>query len=204
VTRGQACVLVACGALWLSGVGAGSKALWDYQTTPGEPGSPPRRWPAASRIERLPGRATLLMMVHPQCPCSRASVGELSGLVSAAGERVSVHVLMFKPRCFPAGWERTDLWTAAARIPGVTVVADEDGEEAARFGGATSGQVVLYDAEGRLQFSGGITNARGHRGESAGQQRILALVRGETADAATSRVFGCALAHARDDARGGD
>jgi hypothetical protein len=172
--------------------------MWDYQTTPGEPGSPPKRWPVASHIERRPGRATLLLMTHPQCPCSRATVGELSTLVTQLGERATVHVVVFKPRDFPSGWERSDIWTAAARIPGVSVHADEDGEEAARFGAATSGQAILYDAEGRLQFSGGITSARGHRGESVGYRRILALATGGVADATTSRVYGCALADPRD------
>jgi hypothetical protein len=193
VTRRQKLALTACGALWLAGVGAGSKVLWDYQTTPGEPGSPPRQWPTASRIERLPGHATLLLVAHPQCPCSRATVDELSELVGQVGPRATVHVLMYKPREFPAGWERTDLWTSAARIPGVTVRTDEDGQEAARFGAATSGQAILYDAEGHLQFSGGITSTRGHRGKSAGYQRIVALANGWPADAATSPVFGCAM-----------
>jgi hypothetical protein len=193
MTRRQVFALTASAAVWIAGVGAGSKFLWDYQTTPGEPGAPPHRWPADSRIERLPGRATLLLVTHPQCPCSRATVDELSDLMGQVGARATVHVLMYKPREFPAGWERTDLWTSAARIPGVSVRTDEDGEEAARFGAATSGQALLYDAEGLLQFSGGITMVRGHRGKSAGYERIVALANGRPADAATSPVFGCAM-----------
>lgn len=185
--------LVASTAVWLAGIGAGSKFLWDYQTTPGPPASPPQQWPADSRIERQPGRATVLLVTHPQCPCSRATVAELSDLMGQLGGRATVHVLMYKPREFAAGWERTDLWTAAARIPGVSVRTDEDGEEAARFGAATSGQALLYDPDGRLQFSGGITLVRGHRGKSAGYQRIVALANGQPADAATSPVFGCAM-----------
>jgi hypothetical protein len=186
-------VLAACGAVWLAGIGAGGKILWDYQTTPGEPGAPPARWPAASRIERISGRATLLVVAHPQCPCSRATIDELSELMGQVAEGTSVHVLMYKPHEFPAGWERTGLWASAERIPGVSVHVDEDGAEAARFGAATSGQTILYDKEGRLQFSGGITTVRGHRGKSAGYQRIVALASGQRADAATSPVFGCAL-----------
>lgn len=193
VTRRQALALTACGLAWLVGLGAGGKALWDYQTTPGDPASPPPRWPADSGLERVPGRATLLLVTHPQCPCSRASVDELSELMGRLGTRATAHVLMYKPREFPAGWERTGLWTAAARIPGVSVRTDEDGQEAARFGAATSGQALLYDAEGRLQFSGGITVGRGQRGKGAGYQRLVALAEGRPADAATSPVFGCAM-----------
>jgi len=177
----------------LGGAAAGAKLLWDHQTTPGAPGSPPRLWPAASRLERTPGRATLLLMAHPRCPCTRATVAELASLVERLEPRPRIYVLLFKPREFPAGWERTDVWTAASRIPGVTVWTDEDGELAARFGAATSGQVVLYGADGRLQFSGGITSARGHRGPSAGAERIVALAKESAAEATTSRVFGCSL-----------
>ena len=193
MTRLRACVLTACSAAWLGGVGAGAKLLWDHQTTPGEPGSPSRRWPTVSRLEREPGRSTLVLMAHPQCPCTRATIAELSSLVGRLGPRTRVYVLFFKPRDFPPDWERTDVWASAARIPGVVVRADEEGEEAARFGAVTSGQLLLYDPEGRLQFSGGITSARGHRGESPGFHRIVTLANGGVADAATSRVFGCSL-----------
>jgi hypothetical protein len=81
----------------------------------------------------------------------------------------------------------------AARIPGVMVAVDEDGLESERFGARTSGQVMLYGADGRLLFKGGLTAFRGHMGDSAGFQRILSLVRSGKADQATSAVFGCRL-----------
>ena len=109
-------------------------------------------------------------------------------------DRVSAHVLVYRPREFAAGWERTDVWDAAARLPGVSVRVDVDGAEAALFGAATSGQVLLYDAAGRRLFSGGLTNARGHVGESPAQERIAAIVEGRETEDATARVFGCALA----------
>jgi hypothetical protein len=179
--------------VWLGGIGAGAKLLWDHQTTAGAPGSSPRRWPAGSQIQPEPGRFTLVLLAHPQCPCTQATVAELTSLAPRLGPQTRVHVLVYKPRDFPAGWERTEVWTAAERIPGVVVHTDEDGEEAARFGAATSGQIVLYDAEGRLQFSGGLTSARGHLGAGPGVERIVALANGGVTDAATSRVFGCSL-----------
>ena len=58
---------------------------------------------------------------------------------------------------------------SAAEIPGVEVVSDEDDAQSAAFGAAVSGQTLLYDREGRLIFSGGITAARGHAGDNAGR-----------------------------------
>jgi hypothetical protein len=121
-------------------------------------------------------------------------VAELGRLMAHLRGQVSAHVLVYRPREFPAGWERTEVWAAAGRIPGVTVRVDVDGAEAARFGAATSGQVLLYDAGGRLRFSGGLTTTRGHPGVSPGHRRIAAVVGGGDTEEAATRVFGCALA----------
>jgi hypothetical protein len=180
------------GVVWLLSVSAGLAALWVYARAPGVAAAPPERWPADSGIAPAPDRATLVMLVHPHCPCSRASIEELSRLMAHADGRVAVHILFLKPSDFPEGWEKTDLWRSAAAIPGTTIRSDPDGVEAARFHAATSGQVILYDAGGRLVFSGGITDARGHAGDSAGRAAIASLIRGAAA-APSTPVFGCAL-----------
>lgn len=189
----ELCLWALFGALWLGALGLGASLLWDYQTTPGAPAEAAERWPAGSRIPRDPARPTLVMAVHPHCPCTRASVGELARLVPRLRGRLSAHVVVVRPPGAPEGWERTETWRAAEGIPDVEVWADDGGLEAARFGAKTSGQALLYDARGRLVFSGGITPIRGHAGPSAGQARIASLVTTGRADAGTSRVFGCAL-----------
>jgi hypothetical protein len=73
------------------------------------------------------------------------------------------------------------------------MVHDHDGVEARRFGAATSGQVILYDARGTLLFSGGITPARGHSGDSTGRDAILALLIDGSSEASETPVFGCSL-----------
>jgi hypothetical protein len=188
-------VLAAAGLVWLASLATAGRAVWDYQTTAGAPGEPPPRWPEGSRVPApAGGRATLLVVAHPQCPCTRATIAELGRLMPRLRDRAAAHVLVYRPAAFAPGWERTEVWSAARRIPGVSVHLDLDGLEAARFGAATSGQVVVYDARGRRRFSGGLTTSRGHVGESVAHQRIEAIVTGgETADG-TSRVFGCALA----------
>jgi hypothetical protein len=177
-------VLVVGGFAWLSA----------YKATPGAiSGAPPSRWPSESRIERDPARATLVLFAHPHCPCTRASVSELARLAARLGERVSVRVLFLRPREVPRGWETTDLWRTVESIPRAVALRDEGGLEAARFGAATSGFTVLYDAEGRLLFRGGLTASRGHEGDSFGQRRIVSLVTTGSADRDDSPVFGCAF-----------
>jgi hypothetical protein len=113
--------------------------------------------------------------------------------MTQAQGRVTAYVLFIKPSGFTTEWEKTDLWASAAAIPGVHVVSDDEGVEADRFHSATSGQTLLYDAEGKLLFSGGITSARGHEGDNAGRAAIVSLL--TTSDAALTKtsVFGCPL-----------
>ena len=75
------------------------------------------------------------------------------------------------------------------------VVFDPDGVEARRFGAETSGHTLLFGADGRLLFSGGITASRGHAGDNAGESAIVALVNNQTPTRTQTLVFGCSLAN---------
>src|SRR5262249_49195821 len=154
---------------------------------------PPTRWPAGSHIQPATDRPTLVMLAHPRCPCTRASLGELALLMTRCQGLVQASVNFYKPAGEPDAWAQTDLWQSAAAIPGVSVRPDDDGREARCFHSSTSGQVLLYDAAGRLLFSGGITGARGHAGANAGRDALVALLTGGAAERAPHSVFGCAL-----------
>lgn len=186
-------ILTAAGALWLFTITVGVGALWGYESTPGAAAAAPGLWPAATRIKPDAKRATLVMLAHPHCPCTRASIGELARLMTQAQGRVTAYVLFVKPHGFSDGWEQTDLWASAAAIPGVTPVRDDGGVEAGLFHAATSGQTMLYDAAGNLLFSGGVTSARGHAGDNAGRTAIVSLLTSEVAEERETPVFGCPL-----------
>jgi hypothetical protein len=188
--------MVIAGAAWLLAVATGMTVLWRYSTAPGIPAAPPAEWPRESRIRPSPDLATLILLAHPRCPCTRASIEELDRLMARLDGRLVAHVLFVTPTDAPDGWERTDLWRSAAAIPGVDVVRDEDGAEARRFHSPTSGQVILYDAAGRLRFSGGITAARGHAGDNLGRSAIVELLEGDSPTATATPVFGCSLLEA--------
>jgi hypothetical protein len=186
-------ILAATGALWLFMLAVGVGALWSYESTPSAAAAAPGMWPAASRIKPDAERATLVMLAHPHCPCTRASIGELARLITQAQGRVTAYVLFVKPSGFPDGWVQSDLWASAAAIPGVTPVLDDDGVEAGLFRAKTSGQTVLYDSAGNLLFSGGITSARGHAGDNAGRTAIVSLLTAGEAEERDTPVFGCPL-----------
>jgi hypothetical protein len=184
---------IAIGSLWVIAIVGGMAWLARYDNRPGVAAHPTGEWPADSRIARDTGQLTLMMFAHPRCDCTKASVAELAEVMARAHQRPNAYLIFIKPGGMPNAWEKTELWQSAARIPGVTVLRDDDGVEARRFGVETSGQVLLYAANGRLLFSGGDTGARGHAGENAGRATILAWLDGRTPPSETTPVFGCSL-----------
>jgi hypothetical protein len=133
------------------------------------------------------------MFIHPHCPCSRASIGELAVLMAHCQGRVTTHVLFLRPAGMPLEWIRTDLWRDASAIPGVKVYCDDEGREARRFQIETSGDTALYDAKGQLLFHGGITGSRGHSGDNAGRDDVEALLFNKTISQNHTPAFGCSL-----------
>jgi hypothetical protein len=178
---------------WLIGIGYGGYRIWQYATTPGSQGVHPARWPRASQLRRSGLRDTLLIFVHPGCPCSRASLAELTRFRSITGDSVEIFIVFLLPDLTTAEWERTDTWTAATRVPHAELLTDTMGTEAARFGAETSGQVLLYNAEGDLTFAGGITGSRGHEGDNPALREVLALVDSHPPRLRQSSVYGCPL-----------
>jgi hypothetical protein len=193
------------GVCWAGAVAAGLASLAVYDNRPGVPAQAQARWPADSRLVRDAARPTLVMLAHPRCTCTRASLGELAEVMARASGRARVYVVFVKPG--RAGsvpdWERTDLWQRAADIPGATVVRDDDGHEAARFRAETSGQTFLYAPDGALLFAGGTTGARGHAGDNPGRATLLAILRREPPAGRTTPVFCCSLFAPGDRADGG-
>jgi hypothetical protein len=189
------------GVCWVAAVSVGLSVLWAYENGPGGAADAPEQWPVASHLPAPHQRPALVLLVHPQCPCSHATVAELARLMAHAPDRVDAHVLFLKPRGMSESWAKSDLWQNAAAIPGVDVRLDEGGVEAQRFGGATSGETLLYDTAGHLQFNGGITGSRGHEGDNAGRSTLESLLTGGTSGTKLSTlVFGCALFAPRDEA----
>ena len=178
---------------WLAAVTAGLSVFLNYDTTPGRAGEAPLQWPRGT-FKRAPDRPVLVMIAHPRCPCTRASIGELAQIMARLQGKLVAYVLFVKPNNAGGGWDDTQLQRDAAKIPGVTALLDVDGAEAKRFGAETSGQTLLFAADGHLLFSGGITVSRGHPGDNIGEEAIVSLVNNHTTERRRTFVFGCALA----------
>jgi hypothetical protein len=183
---------LAC-ALWIVTVAAAVRSIRAFESTPGRAADAPVRWPSSTAIAPERGTWTVVMLIHPHCSCSRASVSELAAIVENAPHNVRAYVLAYRPHEFGPEWSQTDVWTAAQRLPRVHVITDIDGKEARRFGGYTSGQTFLFDPDGNRRFSGGITLLRGHAGLNSGRAEVIRIVNGGRGPG-THPVFGCAIA----------
>jgi hypothetical protein len=184
--------LIAAGLIWAATVGAMYHAVRNFETTPGRGAASRTMWPARSRIVPDRDRWTLVMLIHPHCSCTRASLQELERIIEMSGPSLQTYVLVYRPADFQPGWEKTETFEAAKHLQRAHVIVDPDGAEARLFGGFTSGQTFLYDREGALRFSGGVTSLRGHAGVNRGSMDVVDIVHAR-AQQGTHPVFGCAI-----------
>jgi hypothetical protein len=157
-----------------------------------------RHWPVNTSFELAEDRPTLLLFMHPRCPCTRASVRELERTLTGAGlseaQQPKCIVVASLPPNASAKWRETDTVRRASGLPGAEIAWDVGGIETSRFGVATSGAVMLFHPNGELLFAGGVTASRGHDGDNAGSRRLHALLslRSQAFQESTP-VFGCRL-----------
>ncbi len=177
--------------LLLGAWGAARTLAADF--VPGETGAMPTRWPADAGLPGPDGRPLLLVFLHPQCPCSRATLDELARLLAETEGAPRVLVPVLEPRSAAGSWLDTDVVRQARGLSGVEVVPDPDGRLASRFGVLTSGQALLYGRDSKLLYAGGLTPGRGHEGQSPGRVAVADLLAGRAPAVRSAPVFGCAL-----------
>lgn len=186
---------------WTLCIAIGLGLAIEHDIQPAVATTAPCHWPTAANAwlaNPTDKTGTLLLFVHPHCPCAYASLGEFTRLVSASPHPLNAQVIFVKSPGTPTGWERTELWNIATSTPSVTAVCDQDGQLADLFHASSSGQTLLYDIHGDLVFQGGVTAARGHVGPNAASDALLATLNHQPSNLRCSPVFGCPLIHAKD------
>ena len=101
---GRWAVFVA-GALWVAAVGSGMGVLLKYASTSGRRADAFQTWPAGSRLQRTSGQPTLIVLAHPQCVCTRASLSELNVIMQRFKGKLTAYVLFMRPDDVPDDWE---------------------------------------------------------------------------------------------------
>jgi hypothetical protein len=185
--------LTLAGVFWVLFVAVGFVILAEEEFTPVKAAPQVALFPRNCALQLVSDKPTLVLFVHPHCPCTRASLHELDGLLAQTQNRVSAIVVFTIPDGVPAGWEQGDLWNSAITIPGLRVISDPGGREAHRFDVEGSGHVLLYAPSGKLLFSGGITASRGHEGDNVGRSAVVSFILEGHASVSQTPVFGCSL-----------
>lgn len=179
-------------AIWAASIGIGFVFLTDYSMRPGKPANVSRHIPSGIFTESTEELPKLVLFIHPRCPCSRATLNELARIVANEQNRAKIKIFFYKPDNESSEWVKTDLWETAENIPGVDVeIMNEANIE--KFGVVTSGQAILYSADGETVFSGGITLGRGHEGKSDGRAAIENYLETGAISVSETPVFGCLL-----------
>lgn len=186
--------------VWLVCVAAAWTGLLVHDRTPGPAATATTgKWPLNSSLHRVPGGPTLVMFAHPRCPCTRASLDELEKIVAQNRDRgLKAYVVFFSPDASDGAWLKSDITAKASKINGVSVITDPGGRETSVFGAVTSGDLRVYDGNGDLRYSGGITAERGHPGDNDGQRTVTAMLQGVSSKAPfygarCGPVYGCRI-----------
>ena len=182
--------------VWFAAAAALLAAAWARGASAGAHGRAPDRWPAAATITLAPDRPTVVLFAHPRFPCTHATLSELARALatpSVAAVQPRLEVRLFVPDDgMDPTWAHTALWSRAASIAGAHIDVDAGGREAARFDALTSGLVLAYAPDGRRLYAGGVTSGRGHEGDNAGRDALVAALSAQPT-LAEADVYGCAL-----------
>jgi hypothetical protein len=181
------------GAAWLIAVASGFAVLHRYASTPAHVGIVPSSWPVQDRIALEVDRLTLIVAIHPRCPCTRATALALEELLASRPGQARLNVLVYKPAQASDSWAASRISRSLSSLPDAQSWIDADGALASRFGAVTSGQVLAFDAHGELCFSGGVTPVRGQVGPNAGYAALASLLDHKPAQQKKFPVFGCSI-----------
>lgn len=179
--------------LWLCAVLACFGAVERHASTSGVAAPLEVTWPLDTALEPAIGKPTALIFAHPKCPCTQASIQEFQRIEARHPGAFETVVVFTLPESNDEEWGATRLIEQARNLRSARIVMDTGGREASRFKAIVSGQVFLFAKEGHLLYSGGVTPARGHEGDNAGQAAFEHALTHPGGPAVSFPVFGCGL-----------
>ncbi len=159
--------------------------LLEYKRTPGSVGIGGQL--CSSETDGLP---RLYLFLMPNCPCSAASLDALDRLITRYPHEFTTRVVLSDHRRETVADWGYPLKARAASLPD-TQVTPMSREMAVSFGVQTSGHVLFFDRTGKLLFSGGMTDSRGHFGDSISSQQLEVCVQGKIDRLVRTNVYGC-------------
>src|SRR5262245_56961175 len=102
---------------WSVCAGLGLAKMLTYELTPAPAAAAPASWPPSAAVDRDPSCPTLVLFLHPHCPCSRATLAELERLIATSNGRFALRIVFVPPEGTSDAWNGTALYRAAEKIP---------------------------------------------------------------------------------------
>lgn len=172
--------------------------LTDYSSRPGHPGLVPNRLSDVALSDTslsagltTDGKPQLLLFYHPKCPCTTATVRILERLNPRFLEPIPITAIAYCADDEPDLWIQSRTTKALSSLDNVRIVIDKGGRLSKSFGATVSGHLLLYNPNGQLTFSGGITPYRGHEGDSPSSLDLLERINSPKDNCMHWPVFGC-------------
>jgi len=138
-------------------------------------------------------KPTLFVFLHPECPCSEATVEELARISERCEGGLKIVGVFSDYSTLPRPPAQSRMWNKVESILGARSLLDEDAGLRHSFHAATSGECFLLGPDARVIYHGGITSARGHSGPSTGGDAIISFFNTGIISTVTAPVFGCTL-----------
>jgi len=138
-------------------------------------------------------RPTLVLFYHPHCPCTVATLRMLQRMVPHLSVKPNLVLFGYCPEEKPDSWIDSSSTRIAKRISAANVIADFNAVHCRNFGVTTSGHTLLYDAQGKLVFEGGITPGRGHDSDCAASSALAHCIEANASTPIHWPVFGCPI-----------
>ena len=178
----------------------GNWLLFEYSNRPSDSGQIKNH---LSQIDSLPDaltnknassekRSTILVFYHPHCPCTVATIRNLERSWTRLSQDSTILAFAYRPS------ETGDSWisstsTGILKRMGANVIVDPDGQNCTKFGVLTSGHLLVYNDEGALQFSGGVTSSGGHEGDCPAISDLVQKISNQSKQAKQWPVYGCQI-----------
>jgi hypothetical protein len=175
-------VLIGMGvAAWGSAVAWQFHSAMSYEATPGER--------SVKSVKAEAGqKSRVVVVVHPECPCTKATLAQLREIVARQGASLDATVLVANEGEQAGSSENERI---ARSIPGVQVRLVGAGAPET-LGAKTSGEAFYFDQSGKLVYHGGLTEGRGVERPSPG---AYCLINSKGLSKKDGEVFGCPLQH---------
>ena len=131
-----------------------------------------------------------LLFLHPECPCSDASIYELQQ-IQKLNKEMNYKVVISYPKNTFEKWSNSNRAKRQLNRDSIfELLDDKENVLAKAFGAYTSGFTLIFNTPEDLVFAGGITPSRGHLGRTIAHEIVQEA---SFLNFTKNEVYGCSI-----------